>query len=203
MNKNLELQIYPSSVLYEKAEFIDHNEFGAEKLFDEINQMFTIMKNGNGIGLAANQANLINENDSKVKHIFVVDLTSESQPNSDFVAFDLNDNEKPVSNKKLAIINSKIEWSSKEMHASEEGCLSLPKISVWVNRPKEIKLRFFDEHGKEYFWKMQSLLAKCCQHEIDHLNGKMIFEYKNFICNTQANKKKIDDLLLKLKERNS
>ncbi len=189
---NLKLHLYPDEILRQKCLQVDPTRFGSEELSKKISEMFEIMKK-DGIGLAGPQAGLLDR-------IFIVDLTADSS-GKNFIAFDLNDNNKPVENKRLVIINPEIEWKSKEMNVSKEGCLSLPGILVWVNRPKKIKLRFFDEKGVKYFFEMDSLLAKCCQHEIDHLNGKMIIDYKNFIVNSFSDKKKIDKALIDLEKK--
>jgi peptide deformylase len=191
---DLKICIYPDAILREKCAFVANERFGSCELSDKASQMFFVMKSaGNGIGLAGPQAGLKD-------HMFIVDLTYDEE-GKDFIAFDLKNDRKPIENQKLIVINSSIKWKSKEMHAAQEGCLSLPKISVWVNRPKKIHLNFFDEKGIEYLWEMDSLLAKCCQHEIDHLNGKMIIDYKGFRLNSERNKKEIDNALSELEKK--
>jgi peptide deformylase len=61
--------------------------------------------------------------------------------------------------------------------AIEEGCLSVPGVSVKVKRAKKILLRALDEDGKTVVFDAQDLLACVCQHEIDHLLGKLIIDY--------------------------
>ena len=189
----LKIHLYPDQILRKQCQFVSKEKFGKPELLENIRQMFEILANKNGIGLAAPQAGLTD-------HLFIVDLTMDECGES-FVAFDLNNNRAKVENKKLVMINSKIEFRSKEMHSSKEGCLSLPNISIWVNRPKIIKIKFFDECGIEHFYEMDSLLSKCAQHELDHLNGKMIIDYSSFILNTQNDKKKIQNTLLKLEKK--
>lgn len=60
-----------------------------------------------------------------------------------------------------------------------EGCLSLPGISVSVPRPDKIKVRACDENGKMFTKSYDSLAAKAIQHEMDHLNGKLIIDHLN------------------------
>jgi peptide deformylase len=59
----------------------------------------------------------------------------------------------------------------------EEGCLSVPGVSIKVKRAKKIILQALDEDGKIVIFDAQDLLARACQHEIDHLLGKLIIDY--------------------------
>jgi peptide deformylase len=59
----------------------------------------------------------------------------------------------------------------------EEGCLSVPGVSVKVKRAKKIMLQALDEDGNVVAFDAQDLLAIACQHEIDHLLGKLIIDY--------------------------
>ncbi|MFA6383757.1 MAG: peptide deformylase [Candidatus Omnitrophota bacterium] len=61
--------------------------------------------------------------------------------------------------------------------AIEEGCLSVPGISVRVKRAKRILLQALDEDGKTVSFDAEDFLACACQHEIDHLLGKLIIDY--------------------------
>ncbi len=61
----------------------------------------------------------------------------------------------------------------------EEGCLSIPGASVKVKRAKKIKVRYMDENGKTLTIVAEGLLARAIQHEIDHLNGRLIIDYLN------------------------
>ncbi|MFH0856176.1 MAG: peptide deformylase [Candidatus Omnitrophota bacterium] len=60
---------------------------------------------------------------------------------------------------------------------NREGCLSVPGISVKVKRAKKVKLEALDENGKALHIEAEGLLACVFQHEIDHLNGKLIVDY--------------------------
>ncbi|MEJ2628059.1 MAG: peptide deformylase [bacterium] len=66
---------------------------------------------------------------------------------------------------------------SKEQDEIEEGCLSLPDITVPVLRPIKIKVRFTDENNKISEINAENLAAKVFQHEIDHLNGILIIDH--------------------------
>ena len=58
-----------------------------------------------------------------------------------------------------------------------EGCLSIPNIRVEVKRPYEVVIEGINEKGKLTQIKAKGLLARVLQHEIDHLNGKLIIDY--------------------------
>jgi len=59
----------------------------------------------------------------------------------------------------------------------EEGCLSVPQRSVNVKRAEEVKVSYMDENGKKRTGTFRGLSARVIQHEIDHINGKLIIDY--------------------------
>ena len=63
----------------------------------------------------------------------------------------------------------------------EEGCLSLPGISVNVKRPTQVFVEGLDRKGNKIHLKATGLLARVLQHEIDHLNGILILDYAPFL----------------------
>ncbi len=80
--------------------------------------------------------------------------------------------------KKLMMINPKITRRSFRKDIMEEGCLSLPGKFVKVKRPKKIMVKYFDENGKKLKLKANGLVSRVIQHEVDHLNGVLITDYK-------------------------
>jgi peptide deformylase len=58
----------------------------------------------------------------------------------------------------------------------EEGCLSFPKIRGNVARPGAITVKFQDEHGVPHVLACDGLLARCLQHEVDHINGVLFID---------------------------
>ena len=74
-------------------------------------------------------------------------------------------------------LNPEIMEKSKEVSVMEEGCLSLPCITVNVSRPIEIKIKAQDEKGNFFEKYFDGLDARAIQHEIDHLKGKLIIDY--------------------------
>jgi peptide deformylase len=77
----------------------------------------------------------------------------------------------------FAIINPEIIKKSSKETEVEEGCLSLPKIRIMIKRPAEVRVRYFDEHGRKVEKALTELMARIFQHESDHLNGRMIIDY--------------------------
>ncbi len=77
----------------------------------------------------------------------------------------------------------------------EEGCLSVPGVSIKVRRAKKVSLEALDDSGKPVCIEAEGLLACVFQHEIDHLNGKLIVDYASLIQKIRLKKK-----LGKLKE---
>ena len=113
-----------------------------------ISNMINIMYKSNGVGLAANQVGYN-------RRIFVIDSSNER-------------------NKPQIFINPKIEKRAKEKLAEEEGCLSCPGDLIQVRRPIYVALSWFCEHGKEQYKTFYHLPARIVQHEMDHLDGKLI-----------------------------
>jgi peptide deformylase len=59
----------------------------------------------------------------------------------------------------------------------EEGCLSVPDVSVKVKRHTKITVEFLDDHGEVIRLSAEGLFARAIQHELDHLDGKLIIDY--------------------------
>lgn len=122
----------------------------AEKIIAEDNQliedMFETMYANNGIGLSACQV-------GKLKRIAVVD----------------------VDGIRRVFINPKI-LSKRGKEKYEEGCLSLPGVFLKIKRAQEIEAEALNERGEKFTIKANGLLARCIQHEIDHLNGILIID---------------------------
>ncbi|TNF22527.1 MAG: peptide deformylase [Rhodobacteraceae bacterium] len=76
----------------------------------------------------------------------------------------------------LACINPEILAASEALAGGEEACLSIPGVAAEVLRPAEITLRFLDREGAVRERHLTGIEAKCAQHELDHLDGKVIFD---------------------------
>lgn len=116
----------------------------AEKLE---NDMINFMLTMHGIGLAANQINLN-------KRVFV--MGSEN----------INGFPKP-----FALFNPKVIEISTEEKVDREGCLSYPGLYLMVKRPTWVVAEYQDSKGNVKEIKIDGYLAKCFQHELDHLDG--------------------------------
>jgi peptide deformylase len=120
-------------------------------LYDELlDEMRTLMKSLNGIGLAANQ-------DGHDVALFVIDRN-------------LAD-EHGVPD---AFANPEITEYGKETDSLEEGCLSIPGYWAPVRRSKKIMFKALDARGKRVKFRARGMLARVLQHETDHLLGTTI-----------------------------
>ena len=122
--------------------------FGPE-LHSEVERMIEIMRDGLGIGLAATQV-------GSLRRLLVFQAGPESEP--------------------AALINPEVEWLSEEMAVAEEGCLSLPKVSMDVERPLYARFGGRDVEGEPIVIEAAGLEARVLQHEIDHLDGVLILD---------------------------
>ena len=114
--------------------------------------MLITMYSAKGIGLAAPQVGV-------QKRILVIDLNFE-------------DPDAPPN----VFINPEIISSSANLDTYEEGCLSIPGVYLNVLRPSSIKLSYRDEMGRPKKMNAEGLMARCIQHEIDHLNGVLFVD---------------------------
>lgn len=76
----------------------------------------------------------------------------------------------------MALVNPEIEWISKDEETLEEGCLSIPGITVDVDRPVHVRVRAKDEFGEDRLIEASGLEARVIQHEMDHLDGVLILD---------------------------
>jgi len=85
---------------------------------------------------------------------------------------------KPNPNKKaLVLINPQIKKRSFLKKTAEEGCLSLPGTCLFIKRPRSVVVNYLDTNNKSVQLKVNKLLARVIQHEIDHLDGILITDY--------------------------
>lgn len=75
----------------------------------------------------------------------------------------------------------------------EEGCLSIPQVTVNVKRAKKINVKYLNEQNQPCEGEFQDILARVIQHESDHLNGKMIVDYASLTKKVKI-KKKLRDI---------
>ena len=120
-----------------------------ENLHEEVRRMVAIMSEGMGVGLAATQLGIL-------RRLLVFQAGPDAPPR--------------------AIINPEVEWLSKESETAEEGCLSLPLVTMDVDRPLHARVRGRDELGEEIVIEASGLEARVLQHEMDHLDGVLILD---------------------------
>jgi peptide deformylase len=77
----------------------------------------------------------------------------------------------------LTMVNPEIVYAAETTSVTNEGCLSIPGFRLPVRRPIRITARYLDLEGITREIEAESMLAKCIQHEIDHLDGKLIFDH--------------------------
>jgi peptide deformylase len=76
----------------------------------------------------------------------------------------------------IVLANPEVEWESEESDMLDEGCLSIPGITVDVERPVHVRVRASDEEGGDRMVEASGLEARVIQHELDHLNGVLILD---------------------------
>jgi len=76
----------------------------------------------------------------------------------------------------IALVNPELEWRGDEEETFEEGCLSIPGVGVDVDRAVHVRVRARDEQGEERLVEASGLEARVIQHEMDHLDGKLILD---------------------------
>jgi peptide deformylase len=77
----------------------------------------------------------------------------------------------------LVMINPRILTLGSQLRRHEEGCLSIPDVRIEIERPSSVTVEFLDREGKRQELTAEGLLATAIQHEIDHLNGKLIIDF--------------------------
>lgn len=112
-----------------------------------IHHLLTLMRHERGIGLAANQAGLD-------RRLFVMLINDEL----------------------YSCFNPEIISSSQDLVEYNEGCLSFPGERIMITRPKTIQVAYYNAHGKHQQAELTGLVARCFQHELDHLNGITMHE---------------------------
>ena len=92
------------------------------------------------------------------------------------IVLDVADHEKEPP-QPLVMVNPQILQLGSELKPYEEGCLSLPDVRVDIERPSTVTVRFLDRDGRQQTLDVDGLLATAVQHEIDHLDGRLIIDF--------------------------
>ena len=143
----LDILLYPDPRLRKKAKPVMRVTEDIQQLIDD---MAETMYAAPGIGLAATQVNVH-------QRILVIDISEERTA--------------------LRVFITPIIDSGQGETETEEGCLSLPGIRAPVMRLESITLSAKDRFGEDFTLVADGLLAVCIQHEIDHLDGKVMVDY--------------------------
>ena len=118
-----------------------------------VKDLFETMYKYKGIGLAAVQVGIL-------KRVLVIDVSHKDEKN-----------------KPMCFINPVIKKVSDETSTYEEGCLSIPDTFIEIERPKICNVEYIDLDGKLKSIYCDGLLSTCIQHEINHLDGKLIIDH--------------------------
>jgi peptide deformylase len=144
----LQLITYPHPTLRHPSKPIVRVDAELKAMIDE---MFDIMYEFRGVGLAANQVNL-------PIRLFIANPSGDKDEGPEMVFIN------PVVNK------------AKGAAEAEEGCLSLPGINAPVKRNKSLHINAYDMTGREINTEVEGYLARIIQHEVDHLDGVLFID---------------------------
>ncbi len=123
-----------------------------------IDDMFATLTKAGGVGLAAPQIGL-------AIRLFIIDLDPFKDEHPEYKGV------------KKVLINPEFLEKSEETEIIEEGCLSLPEINEKVERPRRIKIRYYDEHFKEHIEEHDGWMARVIQHEYDHIDTHLFIDH--------------------------
>jgi peptide deformylase len=140
-----QIRQYPDPALRMEARPVEEFDENLRRLVARMGQL---MKEANGVGLAATQVGVL-------RRVFVF------APDEDTVA---------------TLVNPEIVRRSEEMETDDEGCLSLQGVTVPVERAFSVRIEGRDESGKEVGYDFEGAPARIVQHELDHLDGKLILD---------------------------
>lgn len=82
-----------------------------------------------------------------------------------------------INDQERVYINPEIVETSIEIESREEGCLSIPGVYAEVERPTRVRLQAWNLKGRAFIMEAEKMLARAIQHELDHLNGRLIFDH--------------------------
>jgi peptide deformylase len=140
-----QIRQYPDSVLRMQAPPVESFDDDLRRL---VTRMGELMKDANGVGLAATQIGVL-------RRVFV---------------FARDEDEVAV------LVNPEIVRRSDEAEMDDEGCLSIQGVTMPVERSTSVRIEGRDEKGEEVAYDLEGTPARIVQHELDHLDGKMILD---------------------------
>ena len=142
-------------LLREEAKPFTFEEILSEDTEILLKDMWDSLEEAGGIGLAAPQIGIS-------KQLAIIKLSEESDRYRDM-----------ETSEAYIIFNPKITVLDKEKQGFWEGCLSVPGLRGYVERPRKVKIDFLDENAKERTIEVEDFLATVFQHELDHLIGML------------------------------
>lgn len=142
--------LLPDPVLRRQAVPFERIDDEVRRLADD---MLETMYAAPGIGLAAPQVNVS-------RRLIVLDVGGEDEAREPMV-----------------MINPEILSLGGEPRVYEEGCLSIPDVKVEIERPTRLEVAYLDRDGKRQVRTAEGLLATAIQHEVDHLDGRLIIDF--------------------------
>jgi len=143
---------FPDPILRKKTVEV---EGVTPEILELVDDMIETMYAKRGVGLAAIQVGAL-------ERIFIVEASVTGG----------DENDPPV-----VFINPKVEWLSDEKETSDEGCLSFPGVYVPIERSLKARVVAFDLEGNEFEAEGEGLFARAIQHEIDHLDNKLLIDH--------------------------
>jgi peptide deformylase len=141
-----QIRQYPDPVLRMEGREVEAFDDDLRRLAERMTQL---MRDANGVGLAATQVGVI-------RRVFVFQPDAESEP--------------------VAVVNPVLAESSEEVSVDDEGCLSLLGVQMPVERPVTIRLEGRDLDGGDLSFELSEHAARVVQHELDHLDGVLILD---------------------------
>ena len=141
-----QIRQYPDPALRMRAYEVEDFDEDLARLAE---RMSALMRDANGVGLAATQVGIL-------RRLFVYQAGEDEEP--------------------VAVVNPQIELRGEEMETVAEGCLSMQGVHVEVERPSTVVLTGKDVSGGDYRRELEGPGARVAQHELDHLDGVLMLD---------------------------
>jgi peptide deformylase len=141
-----QIRHYPDSALRMRANEVTEFDDALKQLAE---RMTALMADAQGVGLAATQVGVL-------QRLFVYQTAEDDEPR--------------------AVVNPRIVERSAETEVDDEGCLSLQRVLLPVERNVRVTLEAQDVDGDDVRLDLDGMAARCVQHELDHLDGVLILD---------------------------
>ena len=171
----------PDPILKKKCDLVTEVNDKIRKLLDN---MLNTMYKAPGIGLAAPQIGIS-------KRLIVMDVS----PRAGLKRYQVEKDGKKekIKPNPIQMINPEITWISEKKDTDQEGCLSIPGVMADITRPSSCKVKYLDKNGESKELHAKGLLARCVQHEYDHICGILFIDH--------LSKTKKDMIIRKIKKQ--